>query len=111
MISALRWTPVAAAIVALVCVTGAPTPVLAQSYEQQCQYYAHDVASRRTAGQFIGRTAIGTIFGGAIGALAGDVGTGLAIGSGAGAITGLAGKNRRYQRVWWDAYNWCMSRY
>ena len=79
--------------------------------KRYCREYARDVADRRTgAQQVIGGAVGGAVAGGLLGAVIGGkhaVRTGLIAGGITGGVLGGAHANKKWDRVYWRAYEDC----
>jgi uncharacterized protein YcfJ len=100
---------------ALVAVLASGT-LATQSYaagKRYCRAYAEDVADRRTgAQQVLGGAVGGAVAGGLLGAVIGGkhaVRTGIIAGGVTGGVLGGAHANKKWEKVYWRAYNDCRS--
>lgn len=102
----------AAALVAVMATGTLATESQAAS-KRYCRDYAHDVADRRTgAQQVIGGAVGGAVAGGLLGAVIGGkhaVRTGIIAGGVTGGVLGGAHANKKWDKVYWRAYNDCRS--
>ena len=78
-----------------------------------CKAYARDVADDRTgAQQVVGGAVGGAVAGGVLGAIIGGkhaVRTGIIAGGVTGGVLGGAHANKKWDKVYWRAYNDCRS--
>ena len=81
--------------------------------KRYCRAYARDVANHRAgAPQVVGGLVGGAVVGGLIGAAIGGkhaVRTGAIVGGATGAVAGGAHANKKWDRVYWRAYNDCRT--
>jgi uncharacterized protein YcfJ len=103
----------AAALVAIVASGTLAADANARKSKGYCRAYAEDVADRRTgAQQVVGGLVGGAIAGGLIGSAFGgkkSVRTGVIVGGATGAVAGGAYANKKWEKVYWRAYNDCRS--
>jgi uncharacterized protein YcfJ len=102
----------AAALVAVITSGTLAADANARS-KSYCRAYAEDVADHRTgAQQVIGGAVGGAVAGGLLGAVIGGkhaVRTGVIAGGVTGGVLGGAHANKKWEKVYWRAYNKCRS--
>ncbi|HEX7110006.1 MAG TPA: hypothetical protein VF224_12275 [Aestuariivirga sp.] len=103
----------AAALVTIMASGSLATDANARPSKRWCRDYAEDMADRRTgAQQVIGGAVGGAVAGGLLGAVIGGkhaVRTGVIAGGVTGGVLGGAHANKKWEKVYWRAYNDCRS--